>query len=43
MPKFNVEDVSPIERRIKVEVEPERVQAELDRITRGRRFLRGQP
>ena len=34
MPKFNVEDVSPIERRIKVEVEPERVQAELDRTYR---------
>ncbi len=34
MPKFTVEEVSPIERRIKVEVEPERVQAELDRTYR---------
>ena len=34
MPKFIVEEVSPIERRIKVEVEPERVQAELDKTYR---------
>ena len=34
MPKFIVEDVSPIERRIKVEIEPERVQAELDKTYR---------
>lgn len=31
MAKFTVEEVSPIERRIKVEVEPERVAAQLDR------------
>ena len=34
MPKFIVEDVSPIERRIKVEVEPERVQAEVEKTYR---------
>ncbi|MBI5544790.1 MAG: trigger factor [Deltaproteobacteria bacterium] len=34
MPKFIVEEVSPIERRIKVEVEPERVVAELDKTYR---------